>query len=396
MAEKVLKICCSLWDSASRDKRELAAYKELGADVLVMAKGEPRDKFRKDSVDGFDVMRFSTRPLGTKMPPPINRVISIFIWACCAREIKPDIISGHDLSGLLIGWLSTWLISKRNKPKLIYDSHEFELGRNTKCNRLQFLAIKYLEGFLMKRCAFSIMVNDGIADEVQRIHKLEQRPVVVRSTPGLWHIDNAVTARTHNIFCKQLDIPAGSFITMYHGGIMPGRGIETLVKLVARNPDISAVILGDGESEYCIQLRHFAAKLGVEKRVLFLPAIPIQELWEYVGAADAGMITIPATVKSYYYMLPNKFFENIQSETPVICSDFPVIKRLVDQYQIGLTCPPNDIDAISACVERMRTDKAFYAQCKENLKVAKRDLCWENERPVLQEAFRKVISKCSM
>lgn len=45
------------------------------------------------------------------------------------------------------------------------------------------------------------------------------------------------------------------------------------------------------------------------------------------------------------------------------------------------------------CVERMRTDKAFYAQCKENLKIAKCDLCWEKEKEVLKEAYQKVINK---
>ncbi len=392
MAIKILKISCNSWDSDSRDKRELLAYKELGADVLVMAKGAPRDIFKKDSVDNFDVLRFSTRPLGNKVPKSLNRILSIIIWAYCAKLIKPDILSCHDLSGLLIGWLSTWFVSNRKRAKLIYDSHEFELGRNTKRSRFQYLAIKYLERFLINRCVFSIMVNDTIADEVMRIHRLKKRPVVVRSTPNLWCLNNSETAKVHSMFCKLLDIPDDSFIAMYHGGIIPGRSIETLIRLVAENKNISAVILGAGESEYLIQLKLFAVSLGVEKRILFLPPVPIQNLWKYVSAADVGVITIQATVKSYYYMLPNKLFENIQSETPVICSNFPVIKSIVDKYEVGLTCQPDDIHAINACIERMRTDKAFYLQCKKNLKVAKRDLCWENEKLILQEAFKKVIS----
>lgn len=55
--------------------------------------------------------------------------------------------------------------------------------------------IKYLERFLIKRCAFSIMVNDSIADEVQKIHKLKQRPIVVRSTPEKWTVDPEETKK---------------------------------------------------------------------------------------------------------------------------------------------------------------------------------------------------------
>ena len=47
----------------------------------------------------------------------------------------------------------------------------------------------------MRRCAFSIMVNDSIADEVQKIHALKQRPVVIRSTPYCWELDEAEIER---------------------------------------------------------------------------------------------------------------------------------------------------------------------------------------------------------
>ena len=93
-------------------------------------------------------------------------------------------------------------------------------------------------------------------------------------------------------------------------------------------------------------------------------------------------------------MLPNKFFENIQSETPIICSDFPAVAPIVKEYGIGLTCDPTDLDQLNACVEKMRTDKVFYAQCKENLKKAKKDLCWENEKKALKDAYRAVLEQC--
>ena len=39
------------------------------------------------------------------------------------------------------------------------------------------------------------MVNDSIADEVQKIHKLKQRPIVVRSTPEKWAVDPEETKK---------------------------------------------------------------------------------------------------------------------------------------------------------------------------------------------------------
>ena len=102
------------------------------------------------------------------------------------------------------------------------------------------------------------------------------------------------------------------------------------------------------------------------------------------------MVTVIPAVKSYYYMLPNKFFENIQSETPVIVSDFPAVGTIVDQYEIGIKVDPEVPESIAAAICRMREDKEFYRTCKENLKQAKEELCWENEKKALLEAYQRL------
>ena len=384
---KVLKIVIGTWKDDSRDKRELSVYRELGADVSVLAKGEPDDRGRLDEVDGFPVYRYSSRPLGSKVPNALNRVISIFTWAHFAGTLRPDVITGHDISGLAIGWISGWF--KKKKPKLVYDSHEFELGRNVKRGRAAFVLIKHAERFLMRRCAYSIMVNDSIADEVQRIHRLPERPIVVRSTPDNWEIDEKACRETR---AEMLPPNAGEdgFLVMYHGMLTSMRGIEALIRLTAKNPRICAFILGDGQPDFVEKLHALASELGVEDRVVFHPAVALRDLWRYVGAADLSLMMIEGKAKSYYFALPNKFFESIQSLTPIVASDFPEMKRIIDRYEIGLTCSPDDLDAINDCVEKMRTDTAFYAKCKSNLTRAKAELCWAKEKDVLIKAFKEI------
>jgi len=385
----ILKICGAEWANASRDKRELSACRELGEEVLVLAKGNLSDKGRLDEVDGYEVRRYTTRPLGGKVPKPLNRVASLFAWASYTKnELKPQIISGHDLTGLLIGWLSN--IGRKDKAKLIYDSHEFELGRYAERNKLQVFCIKHLERFLMKRCAFSIMVNDSIADEVQRIHRLAQRPIVVRSTPEKWEINQETIQEVR----AELDshFPSKGFLLMRHGNVGTGCGIEKLLEVVKRVSGVNAVILGNGTAAYISSLKKLTEEYGIVDRVLFHPAVPITELWKYAGAADVGLSIPSAVSMSYYYALPNKLFENIQSGTPVIVSNFPELKKVVNQYGIGLLCNPESTEEICACVEKMRTDKAFYEQCKKNTLIAKEDLCWENEKEILKSAYKRILN----
>lgn len=387
---KVVKICIGEWQNSSHDKRELAVCQELGAEILVVAKGNESGVY--EEVDGFPVVRLTARPLGHKVPVIINRVVSLLTWASFVRNMRDvDVISGHDLSGVFIGYLSNFF--KKKKAKLVYDSHEFTVGRDEISSKLESVLMYCLEHFLMSRCTFSIMVNDSIADEVQRIHKLKNRPVVAKNAAYYWHLDSQAIRKIRDKMNAQFGISDETCIVMYHGAIAMNRGIEQLINAVSKVDDVCCYVLGNSETtQYTDSLKNLASRLGVGSRVHFHPAVPLSELPNYVAAVDVGMINILASSKSFYYMLPNKFFENIQGMTPIIVSDFPEVARLVDKYEIGLKVDPNSIDSIANAIQKMKTDKAFYASCKDNLKIAKEDLCWEKEKEMLKDAYRKILT----
>jgi glycosyltransferase involved in cell wall biosynthesis len=392
---KVLKIVTTDWYNASRDKRELSVVRELGAEPIVMAKGDPRDNFKEDMVDEFKVYRFSTRPLGDRPSlVKLNRLLSIFIWASKARKFNANVISGHDISGLLIGYLSSLFLPISKKPELIYDSHEFEIGRSATRSKFQTWVIIHLERFLMKRCAFSIMVNDSIADEVQHIHKLSERPIVVRNIPNYWILNEQVIADKRREICNILNVPEDTFLVMYHGALFPNvRGIENMLHAVAYTEGTAAVILGDGTDDYVHALNILCGELGIKNRTLFHKAVPHIELWKYVGAVNCGCSIAPAFIANAYYSLPNKYFENIQSMTPVICSDYPEMSKLTNNYNIGITVDPNNVREIANAIARMQCDKNLYASFKNNLKHAKEDLCWEKEKNALKDAYENIFHR---
>ena len=65
---------------------------------------------------------------------------------------------------------------------------------------------------------------------------------------------------------------------------------------------------------------------------------------------------------------------------------------IVRQYGIGILTDPEDLDGIAAAIEKLRTDGDFYTACKENLKRAKEELCWEKEKTALQSAYRTLLN----
>ena len=388
---KVLKICCSEWVNENRDKRELSVCQELGVDVVVLAKGNMKDKGRIDWVDGFEVRRYSTRPLGVHIPNSINRIISLFTWGRYARKIGADIISGHDLSGLTIGWISTWFVPKSKRPKLVYDSHEFEIGRTAKRSKFMIWATTHWERFMLKKSSMVMMVNDSIADEVQKIHKLKNRPVVVRNIPNRWEINRAECEKIREQYINQMgkDI---SLILIYHGAIGIGRGIENLIRAAEEIPEVGVVILGNiSDEEYFAFLSERLNKSPARKRIIIHEAVPLQELYKYLGASDIGICAISPVGKSYYYALPNKLFENIQAGNPVIVSDLPEMKRMVTKYNLGMVCKVDDVQSLVYCIKKLIQDTDIIDSYRKNALNAKKELCWEKEKQVLLNAYQSMM-----
>ncbi|MBO4649758.1 MAG: glycosyltransferase [Clostridiales bacterium] len=386
---KVLKICIGTWENASRDSRELSVCRDLGAEIVVLAKGNADDRGREDEVNGYKVMRYTTRPY-KKLPVGINRIISIFQWAKYAATLKADVITGHDIGGWTIGWLSKFY-SKKKKPVLVYDSHEFELGRNSKRSKIQLGMIKFWEKKCIKKSAFTIVVNDSIADEIVKIYKLKERPVVVRNIPNRWTVDESVCAEKRKELLEMFPEKDDAFLIMYHGAVVPGRDVERVIELVSINPEVKAVILGNCSDEYKKKLTDLVDSFGVNDRVAFHKAVPLVELWKYVGAVNVGMILARATCKNHLYSLPNKLFENIQAGTPVVCPNYPAFKSIVEKYKNGLMCDPEDMNSINECVDKLRTDNKLYNELKDNALKAKEELNWEKERNLLISAYSDLL-----
>ncbi len=390
---RLLKIVPNTFEGESRDVRELNIARELGFEVMVMAKCNENKNCVKDRVDGFDVYRFSTRPLGNKsFIIKFNRVVSLFRWAYGARKFNPDVISCHDILALAIGNISNMFRSKDKKALLIYDSHEFEMGRNVRRTKLKKFLIKYIEMYLIKQSFMTVMVNDIIADEIKKLYELPQRPVVVRNIPNKWILFKDEIEKKRKEYLRRFICDRPPFIVMYHGRIANGRGIENMIMALNQTADTVGIIIGNGEPQYIERLKGLAIKLNVAERVIFEAAIPYQELWKHLACADAGLVVIENICKSYFYSLPNKYFENIQSLTPIINSNFPAMDQLTQKYKIGISTDCSDPIKISQSIERLKNDKEFYSNIKQNLVLAKQELCWENERKILIRMYEEVIT----
>ena len=381
----------SSYEFASRNRREVAVVSGLGHSVAVSDVGEVAGVEHDGAVLIHHRRKFSHRWT------PVRRVLILLdcLWRLPVhlRSLEAQCLSCHDLIALSIGWFSTLPTPKKRRPSLVYDSHEFELGRTRARPRsaARTYLIKLWERFLIGRCAFVISVNDSIADLLQDVHGLEQRPLVVRSTPGTWLLDADAARNCRRDLCGSLGVVPETFLAMYHGGVLPNRGIENFLRALVEVPAVAAIVLGNGTPSYLEELKLLVESLGVADRVLFHPAVPVSDLKHYVAAADVGVMVIRAVSRNNFLSLPNKLFENIQALTPVIGSHYPELTKIISGYQIGLTVDPDDPRSIASALRQLADNRQIYDQLVRNMQKAKDELCWEREQVVLRDSYAQLL-----
>ena len=144
---------------------------------------------------------------------------------------------------------------------------------------------------------------------------------------------------------------------LYVGRIDPRKGIETVIRALARCPESATLaIVGTGDDRHLQDLHAVTASLGLEERVRF-QASPRAELAGLMHAADA--LVFPSVWDEPFGLVP---VEAMSSGLPVLGT--PVggaAEFLVD----GMNClrfPPGDVEALVAALHRLAGDPRLRAR----------------------------------
>lgn len=288
---------------------------------------------------------------------------------------KADIFLANDLDCLFANYLA----SKIRRKILVYDSHEYFtevpelIGRDFVRNF--WLRI---EKSIVPKLKYCYTVCNSLSDEYFKKYKI--RFSVVRNVP---------TKYTNNSKSNKKIFPADKKIIIYQGALNVGRGIESVIKAVKYLDNVNFVIIGDGDIRE--QLKELVLSEDVSEKVFFTGKIPLEELRDYTNSANLGISLEENMGLNYYYSLPNKIFDYIQAGIPVLASDFPEMKKIVENYNVGKCTLEKDPKKLSLIIDSMLSDEVTLTIWKENLKVAVEELNWENEEKVLKEIFARII-----
>jgi len=286
--------------------------------------------------------------------------------------LKKDILLANDLDTLL----PNYLISKLSKTKLVYDSHELFPEVPELINK------PFVRGF-------------WLTIEKAILPKLKNCYTVCESIANFYNTKYATNFKIIKNYPTQLEfIKPHKFsfeteskkIIIYQGALNKGRGLELMIDAMQYIENVVFVIIGEGDITN--KLKEKVNFTNVSHKVKFIDKKLPEELQRLTVLGDLGISFEEDLGLNYRYALPNKLFDYIQANIPVLVSDLPEMKKVVLKYNVGEVIIDRNSKELATQINLLlKKGKNYY---NKDLEKASKELIWKNESKKLIEIFKNV------
>jgi len=294
-----------------------------------------------------------------------------------ALEENAETYHFHDPELISIG-----ILLKLMGKKVIYDVHEDYKASIAKkrwihssLRNLVANAFSFIE-------SFSANTFDGIVAATPQIARQFASPktVVVQNFP---QIEN---------FNPSVEMPyekRGAVIT-YIGGMSVLRGAREMLEAVSLLPHALQWQLHIAGSVQDKELEQYLNKLPGWKNTLFYGWQSRQFVDDLLSKSKVGLVLFhPAP--NHTMSQPNKLFEYMMAGIPVVASNFPLWREIVDGAKCGITVDPLNVEEISEAVKWLLVNPAEAKAMGERGKRAIYDRYnWHNEGEKLINLYKRI------
>jgi glycosyltransferase involved in cell wall biosynthesis len=308
-------------------------------------------------------LRFESVPVGFSVRKLVLDVALVAKMAALVRRERYDAIHALEEGAFPAAVAARWL-----GIPLVYDMQS-SLPEQLKNHRLlgtraAQVVLRACERWLLRR-ADRIVASTGLAERVRAAvpgapvrewaFHAEQRPLPTADEAGeAW---------------RCLGVEPGTRVVLYAGTFAEYQGTNLLLDAadaVCRSrSDVVFVLVGGYPNEQ-VEVRRAAARMGIEGRVRVLGRLPRDRTLALVRAAD-----ILISPRAFGGNLPLKIFDYLAAGGPIVATDIPTHRTVLDERYAVLAAP--EPAALAAAVQRLLDDPAYGAE----LRTAARSLALE-------------------
>ncbi|MDA3866837.1 MAG: glycosyltransferase [Salinivirgaceae bacterium] len=257
-------------------------------------------------------------------------------WRNYIRDILSthafDAIHVHDLPLAKIGYE----MKREFKLHFVLDLHEnwpaaMEIAHHTNTFMGRILSSnKQWRNYEKKMTHLADAVVVVVQEMGDRIHALGVNRDMI------YEVENTLTDAMLDSFSGNSN---PEFLTLfYSGGINKHRGLQIVInalpKVITKYPKMRLWIVGDGS--YVHHLRHLAQELQVADYVTFHGHKPYKEVFSMLMKSDIALIPHLKSEQTDNSS-PNKLYEYMLSNKPILTSNCKSVQRVVETEKIGVT-----------------------------------------------------------
>jgi glycosyltransferase involved in cell wall biosynthesis len=344
--------------------KECRSLARAGFDVHLVAPGAIEETRDGVALHGFE------QPEGLR---PLRIVRRLWRAWRAAGSLDPELCQIHEPELVPVA-----LLLRRGGARVVYDVHEDALSELDYAERPgggRRTGLRLFEAFARRRCDAFVTATPAIA----RLFPAD-RTIEVRNYPLLEEFTDVAPPqrRGHDV--------------VYVGGIITrARGLREMVEAIAHVRDDAARLVLMGEIG-TPDLEQEARALPGWSRVEHLGFVGRAELAKRLAAARVGLVVLHPE-RGYLESLPIKLFEYMSAGLPVIASDFPYWRELLEPIDCAKLVDPLDPVAIAGAIDELLADpKSAEEMGRRGATAVRNGLNWQHEEAKLLDLYARLAS----
>jgi glycosyltransferase involved in cell wall biosynthesis len=348
-------------------KKECRSLARAGFDVTVVA---------PHSSDAFEeqVHVRSVKTYKSRIARMTRTVWNVFQ---AAKELDADIYHFHDPELIPVA-----LLLRSSGKRVVYDIHEdypkdilFKEYLPPWSRRMVSGVAGWVEAAAVRHFSALVAVTPSIAD---RLQPANHRTVIVYNYPFPEELIDE-----HPLPWESRK-PAATYV----GTITPQRGIAEMVRSVGLLPDslqATLEIAGDVMPPEMMQLEGWS-------RVRFHGSLTQTAAYQILRTSRVGLL-VEYPIPSFLECVPVKLFEYMGAGLPVVVSDFPKWREMLDGVECAIFVDPLNVREIAGAIERLLTNPRLAEEMGRRGQAAVSErLNWSTQFPKLLSLYAELVN----
>lgn len=178
----------------------------------------------------------------------------------------------------------------------------------------------------------------------------------------------------------ELGLPQDSFIVGYVGRFKTlemEKGVSTMIEaLPMLDKDVKMVFVGGEETEIK-DYKSLANRYNVSVQCLFFGYQPHSKAIKYMKAMDALVIPFPNQPHYAFYASPLKLFEYMASGRPIIASDLPALREILNDKNALFFKPENVVD-LARAIKMLKSSQMLGYNLSRQALADVKQYTWQN------------------